>query len=66
MNSKNIEHAHQGATVSTLNIDRMSLTKQNRLRFIAKWNDRLTTIQDQLEKPKNGRNTDKTKKARRT
>lgn len=60
MNSKNIEHAHQGATVSTLNIDRMSLTKQNRLRFIAKWQNRLINIQAELEKSHGGRDTNKT------
>jgi GT2 family glycosyltransferase len=63
MNSKAIEHAHQGATVSTLNIDRMSLTKQNRLRYIAKWQERLVDIQRKMEKPDYGRNTDKTKES---
>jgi GT2 family glycosyltransferase len=60
LNSKKIVHAHQGSTVDTLKIDRMAHTKQNRIKFIAKWADRLTDIALRLEKNRNDRNTDST------
>lgn len=54
LNSRNLEHAHQGSTIETLNVDREALTKQNREKFIAKWGNRLTNIQSKLEQTDDG------------
>ena len=61
LNSNRIIHAHQGSTVETLRIDRMAHTKQNRIKFIAKWADKLTDITIRLEekndRKRSGENT---------
>ena len=54
LNSKNLEHAHQGSTIATLNVDRMAQTQQNRIKFIAKWGNRLSDIQSKMEKENDG------------
>src|SRR3972149_7863256 len=55
LNSKKIVHAHQGSTVETFSIDRMAHTKQNRIKFIAKWAEKLTDITIRLEGKNDGK-----------
>lgn len=57
LSSKKIVHAHQGSTISSLNIDRMAITRKNKIKFFAKWGSRLADIHVTMEKNRNDRNT---------
>lgn len=50
LDSKKIVHAHQGSTISSLNIDRMAITQKNKVKFFAKWGSRLADIHETMEK----------------
>jgi len=49
LNSKNVEHLHQGTTISTLGVDRMSHTKKNREIYKAKWLHKIPEIIERQE-----------------
>ena len=59
LNSQKIVHAHQGSTISSLNIDRMANTQKNRAKFFAKWGNRLADIHTTMEKTRNDNRTSK-------
>jgi len=42
LNSAYVKHAHQGATISTLGVDRLAHTKKNREIYIEKWKSKLS------------------------
>ena len=52
LNSQKIVHAHQGSTISSLNIDRVANTQKNRAKFFAKWGSRLADIHTTMENRK--------------
>ena len=47
LNSNRVQHL-SGKTISSLNVDRMEITKHNREKFIAKWLDKLPSIMERL------------------
>jgi len=52
LNSQKIVHAHQGSTISSLNINRLENTERNRAKFFMKWGDRLSDISVRMESRK--------------
>jgi GT2 family glycosyltransferase len=50
LNSRSLVHAHQGSTVSSLNVDRLKVTQKNREKYFNKWKDKFSSIYEVMEK----------------